>query len=136
MVVVAAAAVVVVGAAVVVVVVVVVAGGGALVVVVVVAGLVVVVVGAAVVVVVVVSGGAVVVTGATRGEAAGCTSEASAISISGFSRAAKPAATTRADNASGRVAVGALVSVGLSAETAANPSAAIRITTMDPAAEI
>jgi hypothetical protein len=142
-------AVVVVGAAVVggAVVVVVVVAGGEVVVVVVVAGgeVVVVVVGAAVVVVVGGGGGAVVVvvvSGVARGVAAGCTNDGAAsissCSIAGLRLAAKPAANTRADSVSGSTpedsAPGS--SGGLSVETEANPSAAISITMINPAAEI
>jgi hypothetical protein len=58
--------------------------------------------------------------------------------ISGFSRAEKLAAATRADNDEGRsVTAGSTISsLGAAVPTAANPSAAIRTIIRDPAADI
>ncbi len=124
--------------------VVVVAGGG--VVVVVAGGAVVVVAGGGVVVVV--AGGAVVVVagvGSALGAGAGSTGASTTSccrrsdgSISGFSTAENPAAATRADKEDGRTFTLASTtsSVGSTALTAAKPSAAMRITINDPAAEI
>lgn len=125
--------------------VVVVAGGAVVVVVVVVAGgfvvvvaggAVVVVVGAVVVVVVVVGTGSAC--GVAAGRTAVSTSGAAGCSISGLRRAEKLAAATLAESDSGSTL---LVSVWissalLSAPTAAKPSAAIRITINDPAADM
>jgi hypothetical protein len=120
---------------------VVVVGGGGGAVVVVAGGTVVVVVLVVVVVVVVVVGvGAGV--GSTRGVAATSTTtsagdSATADSISGLSAAANEAAATRADRDVGRTPSTSIwgSASGLLAETAANPTTAIKTTMITPAAE-